>query len=98
MDFIPYEISGGELPPSCEEIGAVLEAEGLGTAFAMVGTYTPIPKNAGDGGDVTIVVADGGDLECGDGDFITLQLTNGVHDGYSAEGCLEGGNITVFKE
>ena len=97
VDFIPYEIDN-ELPPSCEEIDAYFEAEGFGTAFVMAGTYTPTPKNAGDGGDVIIVVADGGDLECGDGDFITLLLTNGVHDGYSAGGCLERGNITVFKE
>jgi len=96
VDFFPYEIDNDLT--SCEVIDATFEAQGLGTAFGMVGTYTPIPKNAGDGGEVAIVVADGGDLECGDGDLVALELLGGVHDGYSAEGCLEAGNITVFKE
>lgn len=100
LDVIPHELEIPEFAnKSCEELDAYFEAEGLGTAFAMAGTYTPIPKNAGDGGEVIILVADGGDVGgCGDGDFVALELSGGVHDGYSAEGCLEAGNITVFKE
>jgi hypothetical protein len=98
VDFIPYEIDPN-LPPSCEEIDELLEGEGLGTTFLMLGTYIPIPTNAGDGGEVAVIVADGGDIGCGDdGDLVVVQLSGGVHDGYTAEGCLERGNITVFTE
>ena len=102
IDSIPYNIDPAVT--SCEGMAvllAELDDQGFGYAlnsFGMMGTYTPIPKNAGPGGQVTIGVADNIAVICDAGDAVSVVLNGGVYDGYTKSGCLAGGNLTVFSE
>jgi hypothetical protein len=100
VDYIPALITGGALGVSCEEIDAALAGTGFEQAFAMVGAYTPQPTNSGPGGTALIIVGNDpiNSIPCQDGDVVQLQLAGGVYDGYSALGCVDRGNITVFTE
>ena len=101
IDSIPYNIDTAFT--SCEGMAVLLAEVGeqVGfplSSFVMAGTYTPIPKNAGPGGQVTIGVADNIAVICDAGDAVSVVLNGGVYDGYTKSGCLAGGNLTVFSE
>jgi hypothetical protein len=61
------------------------------------GEYTPHPKNLGDGGWFKLCVYDTGEVGPDKGDWIRIELTGGVYDGYQAEGVLGGGNIVAHE-
>lgn len=104
MNAIPYD-TVPELT-SCERMAELLaefggQGIGLGfplNSFGMIGTYTPIPKNAGQGGQVSVLAVENENNVCSDGDAVAIQLQGGIHDGYLKIGCLEGGNLTVFSD
>ena len=97
VDYIPYEgvILGGAGGLSCEALKSFSDAFQPNVS-SHTGTYTPQPKNAGEGGSMSIIASDGVCGDDGTGDRIQVSLTGGLYDGYTAGGCLEGGNITVF--
>ncbi len=93
----------GELV-SCEDFGAFMVGQKLVGMFGTpagstsMGTYTPQPKNLGDGGELFVLVDTNG-LGCSsDQDRLTVDLVGGVFDGYSETACLDHGNLTVFTE
>lgn len=103
INSIPYE-EDNEFT-SCEAIDQLVNSGGEIQAFSksmyFSGTYQPQPKKAGDGGTFTALVSDeessANTVLCdGNSDFISLEIESGVYSGYSAQGCLEGGNITTF--
>lgn len=99
VDYIPLESL------TCSEIGQLLASDPtqsyLKRYFAMNGTYTPQPAKLGAGGNITILVGADKDrnlTQCQNGNFVTLQVLDGVYAGYGASGCVDRGNITVFSE
>ena len=57
------------------------------------GSYTPIPPNAGDGGEFSFFAADSGIQGPDKMDAISIELEGGILDGYTNEGMTGGGNI-----
>lgn len=96
MDIIPFEYSYDLT--SCEVIDQIFAAEGLPNAFLMAGTYTPVPKTAGAGGQVVVDVIDSDIENCPNGDALAVELSGGIYSGYYTEACLEHGNIVVHGE
>jgi hypothetical protein len=86
---------------TCEGLGELLEQQGITGIFGDlgtfgIGTYTPHPKNLGEGGDLSVTVFDAESLLGCNG--VRITLSGGVHGAYSEAACLDNGNITVFSE
>lgn len=101
MDSLATDIdatNGG----SCEEMAAAAADQSGQQIFAAEGSYTPQPKNQGEGGQVQVVVFGddtSGTTGCAPGtDALQVALIGGVFDGHETLGCLDRGNITVFTE
>lgn len=99
VDYIPVETL------TCAEIGQLVSADPsqsyLKRYFTMNGTYTPQPANKGTGGNITIIVGADKDrnlTQCLNGNFVSVQVLDGVYAGYGASGCVNHGHITVFSE
>jgi len=71
---------------------------GLATEFEgrYLGSYTPQPRKLGEGGRFEIYLEDKGKSGPSQGDYFELKLHDGIHDGYSLKGTLEGGNIQTY--
>jgi hypothetical protein len=94
------------LPQTCAESDQLLTVNGLQGTFSALGTYTPQPKNSGDGGVIQVTIQDQtntiGMFGCnpllGGVDSLTVTIGSGMYAGYTEGGCLEKGNFTVFPE
>ena len=62
-------------------------------AMIGTGTYTPIPRNAGEGGTFELILADFGQPGPDEGDGVTIFLSGGVYDGYLNDVIIENGNL-----
>ncbi len=82
VDSVPYDTCGG--------LSSEFEGQYLGS-------YTPQPRKLGKGGRFEIYLEDRGESGHSKGDYFRLELTGGIHNGYSLEGTLEGGNIQAPK-
>lgn len=60
------------------------------------GTYTPKPR--GEEGTFIITVVDVGNKGPSKGDELTLELRDGLHDGYKMSATLAGGNIQAHGD
>ena len=98
---------------TCEDVDTILADSGIsGALFGWVdliqpgsgqlGTYTPQPKNLGEGGELGVLVVienTNVELDCPTGTKgLIVQLSGGVYDGYLEGGCLDHGNFTIFEE
>ena len=99
VDYIPLDIL------TCDDIIQILnqspDLSYFKRYFMMLGTYTPQPANLGAGGNITIIVGADKDrnlTQCANGNFVSVQVNDGVYAGYNASGCLDRGHLTVFSE
>ena len=67
---------------------------GLFSAQQFLGRYDP--KLGGGSGVFIVTVIDGGEPGQINGDFIQIELVDGLYNGYFDMGFLQGGNIQVF--
>ena len=69
----------------------------LSRSGELTGTYTPQPKKLGDGGTFIATVYDNGEPGASEDDSFTIELKDGVYDGYTNSGFLNGGNIKYHE-
>lgn len=71
-----------------------------GTVYEGIyqGSYTPQPKNLGEGGEFKVTVTDNGQFGPSNSDNVKIELIDGVFDGYTNSSKLRGGNIQFHQD